>query len=64
MFIQLKRLTKNTAELQIKDNGTWKGNSSGTGLRSMNERAEAINSTITIDHHPIGTQLKLLIQLP
>ena len=64
VFIQLKRLTKNTAELQIKDNGTWKGNSSGTGLRSMNERALAINSTITIDHHPIGTQLKLLIQLP
>lgn len=62
--ISFKKTNKNSAELIIKDNGTWKGETSGTGLRSMKERAFAINSQLKIEHQNIGTELHLLINLP
>ncbi len=62
--INFNKTGKNTAQLIIADNGTWKGETSGTGLRSMKERAEAINGTLTIANQLPGTQLQLLITLP
>ncbi|RZK54754.1 MAG: histidine kinase, partial [Pedobacter sp.] len=62
--INFNKTGKDTAQLTIADNGTWKGETSGTGLRSMKERAEAINGTLTITHQLPGTQLQLLITLP
>ncbi|MFA6278351.1 MAG: histidine kinase, partial [Pedobacter sp.] len=62
--INFNKTAKNAAQLIIADNGTWKGETSGTGLRSMKERAEAINGTLTIAHQLPGTQLQLLINLP
>jgi two-component system sensor histidine kinase UhpB len=62
--INFNKTGKDTAQLIITDNGTWKGETSGTGLRSMKERAEALNSTLTITHQLTGTQLQLLINLP
>jgi len=62
--INFNKSGKDTAQLIITDNGTWKGETSGTGIRSMKERAEAINGTLTITHHLPGTQLHLLITLP
>ncbi|RZL30389.1 MAG: histidine kinase, partial [Pedobacter sp.] len=62
--INFIKIAKNTAQLIIADNGTWKGETSGTGLRSMRERAEAINGTLTIAHQLPGTQLQLSVMLP
>jgi two-component system sensor histidine kinase UhpB len=62
--INFNKTTKTSAELIITDNGTWKGETSGTGLRSIKERALAINSELRIEHNPNGTQLLLLINLP
>ena len=62
--IEFKKTSKNTAQLSIKDNGTWKGETSGTGLKSMKERALAINGSLTIAHELPGTQLQFLINLP
>lgn len=62
--INFNKTGKETALLTITDNGTWKGETSGTGLRSMKERAEAINGTLTIAHQLSGTQLQLSVMLP
>ena len=62
--VEFKKTSKTTAQLNIMDNGTWKGENSGTGLRSMKERALAINSLLTINHCSVGTTLKLLINIP
>lgn len=62
--INFKKTTKNTVQLSIADNGTWKGQTSGTGIRSMKERALAINSELIINNNLSGTQLLLLINLP
>ncbi|TCC89252.1 tetratricopeptide repeat protein [Pedobacter frigiditerrae] len=62
--IRFTKTSKNTAQLNITDNGTWKGETSGTGLRSMKERALAINGMLTITHELSGTLLQLLIKLP
>ncbi len=48
----------------ISDNGTWKGNSSGTGIRSMQERAKAINGNLIILNNETGTHLNAIIALP
>ncbi|MNK28865.1 Sensor histidine kinase DesK [compost metagenome] len=62
--IKFTKTSKDTVQLSILDNGIWKGETSGTGLRSMKERALAINGTLTIAHNLPGTQLQLLINLP
>ena len=62
--IRFRKTSKISAELTITDNGTWKGETSGTGLRSMKERALAINSVLEIEHTDNGTKLNLLINLP
>lgn len=62
--INFNKTTKTSAELIITDNGTWKGETSGTGLRSMKDRALAINSELKIEHQNTGTELHLLVNLP
>lgn len=62
--INFNKTAKNTAQLIISDNGNWKGETSGTGIRSMKERAASINGALTIDHQLAGTQLQLLVTLP
>lgn len=62
--IDFRKTNKSSAELTITDNGIWKGETSGTGLRSMKERALSINSELRIEHNNNGTQLQLLINLP
>lgn len=62
--ISFKKTDKSKVLLTITDNGTWKGETSGTGLRSIKERASAINSELKIEHHNLGTELNLLINLP
>ncbi|RZL21372.1 MAG: hypothetical protein EOO96_24350 [Pedobacter sp.] len=62
--INFYKTGKDTAQLTITDNGTWKGETSGTGLRSMSERALAIQSELIINNNQKGTQLQLIINLP
>jgi two-component system sensor histidine kinase UhpB len=64
VIIDFKKTVKNTAQLTISDNGTWKGETSGTGLRSMKERALAIHSELIINNNQQGTQLQVIINLP
>ena len=51
--------------LEIKDNGVWKGNevNSGTGLKSMKQRATSIGGQFNITHSENGTWLELLIPI-
>ena len=62
--INFKKTGKNTAELNITDDGTWKGETSGTGLRSMKERALTINGELKIIDLQPGTQINLCFTLP
>lgn len=49
--------------LNIVDNGTWKGNNSGTGTKSMKERASKLGGTLSININN-GTSIKLNVPLP
>lgn len=57
--------TKNSIRLSITDNGQWKsnGNSTGTGTRSMQQRAAAIGGTLTIEKKENGTVILLNIPI-
>lgn len=49
--------------LCITDNGTWKGNTSGTGTKSMKERAASLGGSVQINTIN-GTSIILTIPLP
>jgi two-component system, NarL family, sensor histidine kinase UhpB len=49
--------------LKIKDNGVWKGNNSGTGTKSMKERASAIKGNLIIETTN-GTAIEVIIPIP
>jgi ligand-binding sensor domain-containing protein len=51
-------------KLLIQDNGTWKGSNSGTGTKTMQERAKAIGATITTITNENGTKILLIIPIP
>jgi two-component system, NarL family, sensor histidine kinase UhpB len=53
-----------TLVLSITDNGVWKGSSSGTGTKSMAERATAIGGKLKIEHGDNGTSIKAIIPIP
>lgn len=55
---------KNKIVLRINDNGVWKGNNSGTGTKSMQERAKALGATLTISSDQAGTQILLVVPIP
>ena len=48
----------------ITDNGQWKGNNSGTGTKTMQERALALGAQLTIQATETGTIVSLLLPLP
>ncbi len=48
----------------IIDNGVWKGNTSGTGTKSMQNRANAIGGNLTIVNNEMGTQLVTIVPIP
>jgi signal transduction histidine kinase len=51
-------------QLRIADNGTWKGETTGTGTRSMKERAIAMGGTLEITPSANGTEVKAIIPVP
>lgn len=57
--------TKNRISLSITDNGQWKnnGNSTGTGTRSMQQRAAVIGGSLTIEKKENGTVILLNIPI-
>ena len=57
--------TTNRYLLDIADNGTWKGSpeSTGTGLRSMRERALVIGGSLRVEPGPSGTRIALEIPI-
>jgi signal transduction histidine kinase len=54
---------KNIA-LTISDNGQWKGNNSGSGTKTMQDRARALNAQLTIQSNQNGTVVSMLLPLP
>lgn len=58
------RQSDNNYLLLIKDNGSWKGASTGTGTKSMQERAMLINGSLTIQSNTHGTIVKAIVPIP
>jgi signal transduction histidine kinase/streptogramin lyase len=54
----------NKISVDITDDGKWKGNNSGTGTKSIHERAKALGGVVTIQATAAGTQVLLLVPLP
>ncbi|MEQ1554658.1 MAG: histidine kinase, partial [Ferruginibacter sp.] len=61
--IELKKLQE-TIILSIQDNGTWKGNSSGSGTKTMKERAETIGGNLKIENTNNSTNIVATIPIP
>lgn len=55
---------KNKISVSITDDGKWKGNNSGTGTKSMQERSKALGGVLTIQATDTGTQVLLQVDLP
>ena len=51
-------------QLTIADNGKWKGASTGTGTRSMKERAKTMGGALEIVPSAAGTEVKAIIPVP
>jgi signal transduction histidine kinase len=62
--IQIEQTNKKLL-LTIADNGQWKknGNTTGTGTRSMQQRALAVNGKLTIQKEPTGTTVVFALSL-
>ncbi|MBL0147061.1 MAG: hypothetical protein IPP48_16440 [Chitinophagaceae bacterium] len=56
--------SKNRITLSIEDDGKWKGNSSGTGTKSMHERANALSGNMTMNASEFGTKILVSIPIP
>lgn len=61
--ITINKQLKNI-ELTIIDNGQWKGIGTGTGIKSMQERAFSLGGTLSISNSVEGTELKLSVPIP
>lgn len=55
---------KNVLKVSIGDNGTWKSNRSGTGTKSMQERAQSLGGKLSIHKKEEGTTVLLELPLP
>ncbi len=55
---------KNDISVIITDNGKWKGLNSGTGTKTMQERANALGGNLTIEALDTGTTVFLSLPLP
>jgi signal transduction histidine kinase len=53
-----------TMSLIIMDNGLWKGNTSGTGTKSMKERAISIGGELIITNSILGTNITAVMPIP
>ena len=53
-----------TMSLTITDNGIWKGSSSGTGTKSMKERAISIGGELNITNGILGTKITAVMPIP
>ncbi len=53
-----------TMSLTIMDNGVWKGNNSGTGTKSMKERAMSIGGELNITNSILGTNITAVMPIP
>ncbi len=51
-------------KLSIHDDGSWKGNNTGTGTKTMKERAHKIGGQLTISPSNEGTLVTLTIPIP
>ena len=58
--------TKNEKALifSINDNGTWKGENSGTGTKSLKQRAAAISAELNISISENGTTVTTIVPIP
>ncbi len=54
----------NKMTVTVTDNGNWIGNNSGTGTKTMKERAHALGGELTIQSSSAGTVVTLLLPLP
>ena len=50
-------------QLEIKDDGKWKGSGTGTGTKSMKDRAEQLGGVLSIIPGDSGTLVQLLIPI-
>jgi ligand-binding sensor domain-containing protein len=50
--------------MSIKDNGTWKGITSGTGTKTMKERAKTLGGNLDVNITESGTEVVLKIHIP
>jgi hypothetical protein len=55
---------KKSITLTVTDNGKWKGNNSGTGTKTMQERAKAMGGQLVTTHLAEGTEIVLTIPVP
>jgi signal transduction histidine kinase len=53
-----------TMSLSIFDNGVWKGDTSGTGTKTMKERAASIGGQLVITNSIIGTNIVATMPIP
>jgi nitrate/nitrite-specific signal transduction histidine kinase len=62
VYIQVQKNNK-LLVLSIKDNGLWKGSNSGTGTKTMEERAKALKGSFVITYDKGGTEVKVSIPI-
>jgi signal transduction histidine kinase len=55
---------QNQIQLRIADNGIWKGTNSGTGTKTMKERAASLKGTLQIIPSALGTEIILIMPIP
>lgn len=56
--------TSRQIELAIVDDGKWKGNSTGTGTKSMQQRASSLGGKLEIIGNENGTTVTLIVPIP
>jgi hypothetical protein len=56
--------SKKNISLVINDDGTWKGDNSGTGSKTMKERGRALGGLLTIAPNANGTTISVWIPIP
>lgn len=56
--------TQKSIVVTIKDNGQWKGNNSGTGTKTMQERANALGGQLSINSNEGGTMIRIQVPVP
>jgi two-component system sensor histidine kinase UhpB len=50
------RADDDTVLVEVRDDGTWRRGSAGSGLTGMRERAHLVHGTLTVQHGGNGTR--------